>query len=298
MEQGINLDTGLTPLEEEALLIGPEEVDLSSEEDADAILKETDKIWTGIHTKDAIGIEEFTVPDDLQFGNPLQLNDSGKEEMPKRTKVKCPPLQRASPTHVDSMGLGSLENLRGSRLRQQKRSGREPEREGPGALKTARAMKTKPRDTRNCTSKSKGTKRLEKRVKEQTQPLQEKNLAVHQSHTRPKKSKPVSQTKSPEVIEIEDGEIPAIDDASLARKVAPQKTDMGKKMSLPQVLRTFADALEEGEIAETGPGATESSRDQNKESPAKTWKKNGGKRCQEPDGIKTFRTRQCRRRAK
>ena len=89
-------------------------------------------------------------------------------------------------------------------------------------------------------------------------------------------------SKSPEVIELEDGEIPPV------VEVNPEPNDMGGKASVPRVLRRVADAIEveEGEIRDGSPlpeevplprdSGTGSTSDVSHVTP-RTWKKNDGK---------------------
>ena len=274
----MNLDTGLTPQEEEELLLGTEDVELELEEDAGKILDEG-PLWA--MERD----QEIPVPipiihdprDPLRLAG-LATSTPIKEFEDAKSSLFCDTSSSRSP---DS-GLGGFRAPPPDMVQNQ--IGNENKAESKRSRKNTTTPKGVPMTEgpvgphgkkKDAGLEDFATQKLYKAQKRK-RPNQTPGPKIAE---QPKNCGSVTnQTPEPELIELEDGEISPVSKRDQER---PDK--MGKTLSLPKVLRTVADALEEGELEDSpsspGPDTPGHSggASAGPQPAKKAWKKNGGR---------------------
>ena len=255
MSKDINQDTGLTPQEED-LLLGEPDMDIEIEEDIDKILGGAKDSEDGESRFPSFGDINVTLPEGINPKDPLQLAG-----LVTSTPIKgsAEPNLKSSPSGDTSLeqsgdsGLGGLRVPEKTTRLAEPRAEIEPEPQKPRKRKKvvtfadAPGLEARPYHDGGVPSSPK-----KRRSRQERKSSLKKNSAFSGGPIRPEKTRFGSgDPPSPEVIELEDGELPSVQQNDPILEDV-KKDKMGKGMSLPRVLRSVADVLEEGEIEDEG----------------------------------------------
>ena len=268
-----NHDTGLTPQEEEELLRGEEDLDLSLEDDAERLLEDIESN------------QDFLVPIPEQFNNsdPLRLELINEEVNAAkglvRNRSESHQLQETSQNDMRNAGNG-LGGLAPSD--EEKRFWPKPERTTSIQSREGRSGIIPPVGRKTANQTRETIKTLEENRKRAREAPRSQNKGEPFEQYRQLKPKKYRPDPDPEVVELEDGEICSETGSP------PREAAMGGKVSIPKMLRRCAEVIEveEGEIEEVPPSSPETSLQRDSGmgsaegivSPTPvTWQKNGGR---------------------